>query len=158
MNVSMTKGEQNIIIKYLEDNMIMLEWGSGGSTTYFPRFVSTYHSIEHNKTWYHRVYNELPSNAKLYYVPNNLPRTIPSKREQFVDYVEQVHYIGVDIFNAVLIDGRARVSCAKEVVNFINEKSIVFLHDCHRKEYEEVFEIYDMIDRAGNLAVMKLKI
>ena len=157
MKIGMRKREIDKILEYLEPHFLMLEWGSGGSTTFFPRYVSRYHSIEHSKEWYHRVYNEIGDNVRLYYVPQNLPRTRPTKREEFVDYVEQVHYIGVPNYNAVFIDGRARIACAKEVIGFINKESVIFLHDCHRGEYKEIFEIFEEIDRAGNLAVLKLK-
>ena len=157
MLIGMRKREIEKLLSYLEKNMIMLEWGSGGSTTFFPFFVTRYHSIEHTKDWFRKVGNELPENARLYYVPMNLPRTRPTKREEFVDYVEHVHSIGVDNFDAVFIDGRARVACAQEVRRFVNEKSVLFLHDSHRAEYAEIFDLYEVIDKAGSLRVMKIK-
>ena len=77
MKVGMRQNEIDKILEYIDKSTIMFEWGSGGSTIFFPRYVSRYHSIEHSKEWYHRVYNELPGNARLYYVPNNLPRSRP---------------------------------------------------------------------------------
>ena len=41
----MDDSEINTIIKYLNKEDIMLEWGSGGSTNYFPQFVKEYYSI-----------------------------------------------------------------------------------------------------------------
>lgn len=153
----MIRDECDKILEYINKDTIMLEWGSGGSTTYFPQFVKLYLSIEHDKYWFDLVKMAQPDNCELYWVKNNLPRTIPSKREQFKDYVEYVNHLGIEHFDAVLIDGRARVACAKEVVPYINQKSVVFLHDCQRNEYKEIYTIYEQVDRAGVLSVMRLR-
>lgn len=156
MNVGMAPSEVELIVKYLNKDMIVLEYGSGGSTTFFPKYVKMYHSIEHDKTWFNRVGDELPENARLYWVPQNFPRTQPTRREQFVDYVEYINSIGVPKYNAVLIDGRARVACAIEVIRYLTFDSVVFLHDSNRAEYLPIFNIYDVIEKAGSLRVLKI--
>lgn len=155
--IGMTSPEINMIQKYLSDDMIVLEWGSGGSTLYFPRYVKRYFSIEHNKHWYEKGTNAKPDNCTIYWVKENAPRTRPTKRKEFKDYVEYIHCLGIEKFDAVLIDGRARIYCAFEVKPYLKEDSIIFLHDCHRKEYKEIYEHYDEIDKVGNLLVLKIK-
>ena len=157
MKVSMSNHEIEIIKKYLNKDIIMLEWGSGGSTTYFPQFVKKYYSIEHDKVWFDRVKNELPDNCELFWVKQNAPRTRPSKRHEFKDYVEYVNSLGIEHFDAVLIDGRARIHCAVEVLPYIDENTVVFFHDFHRGEYQSTLEHYEQIDRAETLAVLKVK-
>ena len=155
--VGMDKAEVLKLQFYLNKDMIMLEWGSGGSTLYFPRFVKMYHSIEHSKGWYHRILDNITENTRLYYVPQNLPRTRPTKRDEFKDYVEYIHCIGVPKYDAVFIDGRARVACAMEAIKYMEGTSVMFLHDSQRAEYAPIFDKYDVIDKAGSLRVFKLK-
>ena len=51
--------------------------------------------------------------------------------------------LGVDHFDIVFIDGRARTDCAYKVLNYIDEDSIVFIHDFWpRPEYHKVFDYY----------------
>ena len=42
------------VVKYLNENDIMLEYGAGGSTMYFPKYVKDYYSIEHEEKWCHQ--------------------------------------------------------------------------------------------------------
>lgn len=53
--VWMDNKEIELIDKYLNKDKIMLEYGSGGSTLYFSKFVKEYYSIEHNKLWYDKI-------------------------------------------------------------------------------------------------------
>lgn len=155
--ISMFSYEAEKLKSYLNKDMIMLEWGSGGSTLYFPRFVKMYYSIEHNKKWYDRIHPNISENTRVYYVPNNLPRTRPTKLEEFKDYVEYIHCIGVLKYDAIFIDGRARIHCAAEVADYMDNNSVMFLHDSQRAEYKSIFDMYDVIDKAGSLRVFKLR-
>ena len=40
--------EIDTVISYLDKDKIMLEYGCGGSTTIFPKYVKKFYSIEHN--------------------------------------------------------------------------------------------------------------
>ena len=145
-NVLMSIREMECIKSYLCDNDIMLEWGAGGSTSYFSKFVKKYYSIKHDEKWFNIVKNQINSNVAFYLVKQNLPRIEPTKREEFKDYIEFIHKINVPVFNMVLIDGRARLFCAIEVLPFLNSDSIVFIHDFYpRKIYYPVLEYYEKI-------------
>jgi hypothetical protein len=49
--------------------------------------------------------------------------------KQFENYVTALHRLNVTSFDKVLIDGRARASCAEYVIPFLAEHAIVFVHD-----------------------------
>jgi len=66
----MSTEEINLIESFLKPDMIMLEWGSGGSTIKFSQKVAKYYSIEHVKDWYTEVNKELV-NLKLNNKVNN---------------------------------------------------------------------------------------
>ncbi len=165
LKIWMANEEIELITKYLYPSDVMLEWGAGGSTVYFSRFVKKYYSIEHTFNWYYRAKKQAKSNVKLKYIPPNLPRNVrlipPFKPEQFVDYVHGVSRFKEPIFNKVFIDGRARVECAKEVLKYINKDSIVFIHDFYRrKHYHTILEFYDKLEEiktGSGLIALKLK-
>ena len=132
-----------LILKHLYYTDTMLEWGSGGSTTYFPHFVNKYYSIEHDEEWSKKIQEEILPNVDFHYVPQNAPRTIPTQRSQFETYIGYVDTLGVDKFDKVLIDGRARGWCAEYVLKYLHKDSIIFIHDFwNRPQYHVVFDWY----------------
>ena len=173
--------ELELIQSHCSDKKVMLEWGCGGSTTIFPKYVKEYYSIEHNLDWYWKVQEEIDDeldnvnvhlcdipkgvptmreefwdkyDENLLYASEHLDTTIPSfedcvyPRDKYIwgDYIDYVDRIGVNHFDIVLIDGRARTDCAYKVLNYIDESSIVFIHDFWpRPEYHKVFEWYDEV-------------
>ena len=55
MKVLMGKDEIAIIRGHLQPSHVMLEWGAGGSTVYYPQFVAAYFSVEHDRGWFRKV-------------------------------------------------------------------------------------------------------
>lgn len=158
----MDNREIKLIESYLTKDDIMLEWGCGGSTLYFPKFVNKYYSIEHNKEWFEKIKKEVFDNVNINYVSNNLPRTHPTKKEQFLDYINSVDNLGVNKFDKVLIDGRARNFCAEKIIPYLKEDSVVFIHDFWKRyRYHNVFNWYKEVDSIKNtnqtLVALKLK-
>ena len=83
--------EIELIQSYLSDKKIMLEYGCGGSTTIFPKYVKKYYSIEHNLDWYWKVQEEIIDD-KLDNVNVHLcdiPKGVPTKREEFWDMYDE---------------------------------------------------------------------
>ena len=143
----MSPQEIQLIESFLKPNMTMLEWGSGGSTVTFSKKVAKYYSIEHVKDWYSKVDEELvnlnlKSKVTNVLIEPDYPRTIPTKYEEFKTYIEYVDELGV-MFDAVLIDGRARAQCAERVLNYLNPGAVVFIHDFwQRPQYHSVLKDY----------------
>ena len=50
--VGMSEKEAIKAEHYVKGKTKMLEWGSGGTTLYFPQMIDKYVSIEHDKKWY----------------------------------------------------------------------------------------------------------
>lgn len=76
-------GEVTIIEKYMKEADMVLEWGSGYSTSYFSKHVKKYVSIEHNPEWFRNVVNSLPHNVEYYLVQRN----DPDRRDEVLDSV-----------------------------------------------------------------------
>lgn len=161
----MSDQEIDLIKKYLSEDKVMLEWGSGGSTCTFAPLVKEYYSIEHNKKWYEDVDTYL-SKQKFrekvfnFLVEPDFPRTIPTKYEEFKSYIEYVDTINKN-YDIVLIDGRARVECAKYVIPCLNDDAVVLVHDYFpRSHYYSINQYYERIDAVTSgqsIAAFKLK-
>jgi hypothetical protein len=67
--VGMTEKEVSKIEKYIKSEDTVLEWGSGGSTLYFPNMVKKYVSIEHDINWYDKIKPDTSWNVDFYHVP-----------------------------------------------------------------------------------------
>ena len=67
----MSDNEIGLVMKYLSSDKVMLEWGSGGSTNTFSKFVKKYYSIEHDTTWAKEVQKNLNSNVTFYHIPQS---------------------------------------------------------------------------------------
>lgn len=168
---------------YLKPSNIMLEWGAGGSTMYFAKFVKELHSIEHIEKWCNQ---DFPSNVSINHVhPDYHPKkdpgvkgsTIPQDKYdeikaehpyandhaikrywQFKSYVDKVADLGVEKFDRVLIDGRARSFCAFKVLDFIGPRALVFIDNFYdRPAYQDVLSVYEEIDGAHSLIVLRKK-
>lgn len=160
-SIFMKNKEIQTIRKYLDRDDIMLEWGSGGSTWYFPLFVKEYHSIEHQEKWYKKVSNNILHNTTLYLQEANKKTNRCKNRSEYKDYIEKVHDLNIKKFDKVLIDGRGRKYCAKEVLPYLQDDSLVFIHDFwNRKRYHSVLKYYDVVEKITSgkqLAVLRKK-
>ena len=171
----MSQVEIDTILKYLKPEFTMLEWGCGGSTTFFPNYVANYYSIEHNKEWYDKISKDVPNNVTMNFVARNSERNGNKRAVSYgelegsgrsKDFYDYIHYPSKlnETFDAVLIDGRGRPECGKFITKYITKDSIVFVHDYfyknHRTYYhvlEEKYKVIDSIKTGQTLAVLQLK-
>lgn len=149
----MPEEDWKFIRGYLKPSFTMLEWGSGGSTTFFSYYVKKYYSIEHNLKWFKTVISNIEKekrkNVVLYYVP------APEKNYSKYTTLILDNELKDMYFDVVLIDGRNRVECAKKILDFIDENSFVFLHDAERERYKEIFNYYEIIDRTPTCVLLR---
>jgi len=171
----MSNLEIKTIEKFLNPEMTMLEYGSGGSTAHFSTKVRYYYSLEHDGAWYRTVRNRVGANTNLFHVmikncdiPGSTPPIAKSWAELesscrykiFEKYIKYPANWGIK-FDAVLIDGRARPECAKFIYDYLNKGAHVFIHDYwSRPKYHVVEEAYDVVDSVKDgqtLVVLKKK-
>jgi hypothetical protein len=152
-HVWMSVHEQQLIESYLHENATMLEYGSGFSTLWFSQFVKSYYSIEHSREWYELVRQKILSLPNVQY---RLAAVDPGYKgwaggfsegtyEQFEEYIKAVDAFNIPgrRFDVVLIDGRARASCAKHILKYLHEHSYIFIHDfVGRVGYHKRLESY----------------
>lgn len=169
----MSSAEIDMIIGHLNNNHIMLEYGSGGSTLTFSKYVHKYYSIEHNEEWYNKVRVHCKENTKIFHIPKNRHTNgninianswnkleNSSKYLDFTDYIKFPSRLSKN-FDRILIDGRARPECAKFIFDYIKDDAIIFIHDYWmRKHYhvvEEKYKVIECIKKGQSLAVLQKK-
>lgn len=113
----------NLIFTYRPKHC--LEWGSGGSTIYFPKKHKPVRwlSVEHDGNWIKKIMPEIPDNANVIWTPED---------EWYIDCVKHSR-----IFDFILIDGLHRERCLEVAREIISENGVILLHDSGREEYQE---------------------
>lgn len=124
------------------------EWGSGASTLWLAKRVTSVHSVEH-----HRGFGEMMQEA-LRDVPNAtidivepIPATapvIPSAKEghghlDFEPYVEHIHRVG-GTYSLIVVDGRAREACLLAALDHLEEGGIIVFDNTLRRRYQRAIE------------------
>jgi hypothetical protein len=143
---------EKILTSFKKDHINVLEWGSGGSTVYFTRFLKSreikykWLSVEHHKGWYKQISKLLQKdfNVKFLVFPQ-------SKRNpqsfNFDSYVSSPrihgHEMGFSKFDFILIDGRARARCLVEAKFLLSPGGIILLHDAEREKYHYPFKLFE---------------
>ena len=126
----------------------ILEWGSGGSTYYFSKFLEdnnteyTWTSIEYNRNWYNKV-SDLIKECKntrviLFDVGNDNLRQRNIEMSEYVDYPKTLN----KKFDFILVDGRKRRRCLIESRDLLSPNGAVYLHDAQRKHYHCALKNY----------------
>lgn len=169
----MSEAECKLIESYLKPTYIMFEWGSGGSTLHFPKFVNTLYTIEHLDQWYFLVASKVASDpilktkVKMACIHSDLPfsyadTNIP--RDTFKNYIEAIKLPKREKFDAILVDGEKRVRkyCALESLNYMDKDSVLFLHDYYSEKtaklnWSELEDYFNVVDKVDTLVVMKKK-
>ena len=80
------------------------------------------------------------------------------EKEKWRGYFTGARLFEEKYYTKVFIDGRARVYCALDVLDYIDKDSLVIIHDFGRtKYYENLKEHYDIVERYINLGVLRKK-
>jgi hypothetical protein len=149
-----SKREAKLIEPYLTSGASVLEYGSGESTFEVAAKVKLLITVEHQLEWFNKIKAKLPKNTVILFEPPTcLKWGTDGTYEQFKNYIEAPK----GIFNVIIIDGRARVGCAKYCKNVANENTIIFVHDYQREEYKEIETHLQLIEVVETMAKFKLK-
>lgn len=101
-----------------------LEWGSGGSTIYFPRrhkSITRWYSIEHNGKYVDMIKRSLENTVTLKHVT----------LENYLGVVKGMK------FDFILIDGLMRQECLMFAEDMLNRGGVILLHDASRPEFQK---------------------
>ena len=137
---------ENALITQNKKHLSIFEWGAGGSTEYFTKFLVLNNisydwiSAEYNKKWYNKVKDLKISNVSLvlFDVGNDALKQRNTNMDDYVDYPLSIN----KKFDFVLIDGRKRRRCLEIASKIINDDGTVVLHDAERKYYHCAFNSF----------------
>lgn len=119
----------------------VLEWGCGGSTVHFTRFLRArgipyrWLSIEHDKEWHDIVTAEVTGDpdTRIAWIPAGATRdewrTIPM--DEYVDFPASAN----ERYDVIIVDGRKRRRCLLAARALLKPGGAVFLHDAQRSWY-----------------------
>jgi hypothetical protein len=93
---------------------IIFEYGSGNSSAYWAKKARSIFSVEHDKEWYSKIKNELADNQVV---------TLCETEEMYLNSIQNFPN-KVDV---IIIDGKHREKCAKQVREHLSETGIVIL-------------------------------
>lgn len=113
----------------LTKDLVLFEFGSGSSTSFFAERVKQVISIEHNKEWYEIVYKTKPNNVEL----------ILTDSDSVDDYLNYFNNLN-DKLDMVIVDGLHRNDCLINAFEKLSENGVVVLDDSERPEYKKGIE------------------
>lgn len=108
----------------LNKNITIFEYGAGNSTLFYAKHVKEVIAVEHDKTWYERIKNQMPRNV-----------TIKNIDLDSDDYVNAIK-LEDQRFDVVIVDGRKRVACCKSAIERLSETGVLILDDSERTQYQ----------------------
>ncbi len=150
MSFSLSQEELEFLGAHVRLSDNAWEWGTGASTIYLAGRCRRLVSVEHDAMCAIRSLSAGNVYSSVLYVPQDMPmieHTDDGDLDSFRHYVEVYTGKGVDI---VLIDGRARVACARQVAEAAahgphpahgsDPGTRIFLHDWERPEYARIWK------------------
>jgi hypothetical protein len=111
----------SFIDQRLKSNFRIFEYGTGYSTLYFAKRVSSVVSVEHDQLWASKIRKQLPINVTLIH------------RDLSDGYVDESLSHG--LFDIIAIDGRDRVKCSQIAEKSLNETGIIIWDNTERERY-----------------------
>lgn len=152
------QNEEDFFMNHINGDSLVLEYGSGVSTKEIAKKCKFITSIEHQENWYNKLKNEIPNNCELILKKPDLPYIEGGHcgtYDEFKSYIESPLNKGP--FDIILIDGRARVSCASICKKISHNDTVIFIHDYHRPEYQEALNYLELVEQVGTMAKFKLR-
>ncbi len=119
----------------------VLEWGSGGSTVAFPKFLKAngrsvnWLAVEHDSKWAERVIANVIAGVRVVNIKTDGP-------QGWKPYIEPEAAKGKK-FDVVIVDGRMRRRCMAMAAGLLAEGGIVILHDAERPYYHPAFDQFE---------------
>lgn len=107
-------------------NMKVFEFGSGNSTIWFAKRVSSIVSVEHNEKWYNKIREAIPQNAKIIF--NN-----PTNENEYHKIIKTM----TDKFDLIIVDAIDRVNCLRVSKDHLSENGVIILDNSNRPEYSD---------------------
>ena len=140
-----------------DECMTYVEWGSGGSTFIAPEYSSRVLSIENHPEWCNImlanpfIQCKIAQGHLIYICVDGGPVQRWGTPANSTEYLSHLYLDALSNFDditpdMVLVDGRYRVACAMNSVNWSKPDSVLMIHDYHnRHQYHVVEKFFDPV-------------
>ena len=129
---------------YLTRDMILFEWGAGGSTIFYSKLVKKVISIEYDDSYFNFVQKQLKDrdNVELIFAPPQEKGKYKSFSPQHVgsffdNYVQTIDAYPDQSFDAIVVDGRQRNECFKIALRKVKRDGIIVFDNFDREIYKK---------------------
>lgn len=120
---------------YLTKDMIVFEWGAGGSTTWIAERVKHIYSVEHCSYWYKFLSDKMITeglfNITLYHCPTEtkLPSDV-DRGQALPTYYKPIEDLGMK-FDVIIIDGitNSRNKCMEKAIKYLKDPGGIIVFD-----------------------------
>lgn len=119
-----TYGTIELLKDRLPGSVTVFEYGCGLGTLWWSGQAESVHAVEHIESWLNKISKKAPSNTDIVHRPLGK------------SYVHAISEFDTN-YDVIIIDGRNRVNCAKESVQYLTERGIIIFDDTGRDKYSE---------------------
>lgn len=143
-----SKKARKWLISFLRPEMIVFEYGSGGSTLFLARRVKRIISVEYQFFWFFGVLLALLRRGMVnfwlhysgpertgYLVKNYMSSDLNISSLSFKKFVTTIDQYPNHYFDLVFVDGRARNQCIKHAISKVKQGGYILLDDSNRNIY-----------------------
>jgi SAM-dependent methyltransferase len=130
--------------KYLKKEMLLFEWGAGGSTIFYAARVNKVISIEYDEAYFGFVQGRLEEkeNVELILTPpqetGKLKSFYPEFAGSFFDnYVQTIDAHPDHYFDVIVVDGRQRNACFRSALKKLKPDGIIVFDNFDREIYRK---------------------
>lgn len=129
--------------KHLTSQMVLFEWGSGRSTTWFAQKVKKVISIEYSQEWEQKVQERISqrnlNNVDLKYIPLDHPYKAPTQREypEVPKYVAEIFKEDKESLDVIVVDGHYRLTCVSQCLDYLKVGGFLVIDNSNREKRED---------------------
>lgn len=134
----------------LNENMVVFEYGSGGSTLFFAKRIKKICSVEFNPEWYALVKGQICAkgytNVDLHLLEPKKAGNLTAEEHNAVvnlDYSEYLNFISSfpdNYFDVIFIDGRERSLSLETSISKLRKGGIIVFDNSDRCRYQNAIE------------------
>jgi precorrin-6B methylase 2 len=146
--------------KNIHKDMVVFEYGSGGSSIYFSKHAKQVYSVEHDKEWFVLVQKTIADlgitnwegtfiepeiNTEIEQIPDSVDYSTSDPkfgRHIFKAYVKAIDKFPSQYFDLIVVDGRARPACIRHSIDKLKPNGYMLLDNAERETYQDAINKY----------------
>jgi protein O-GlcNAc transferase len=170
MEPHLSKNDEIMFYRYLENISVYFEYGSGGSTyqASIRNNIKKIYSVESDMEWQKKL-KQMVKNPNMTYIFNEMD-TPPNRwgdpgknatdiqKKNYSNHIRELSKEEQDSIDLVLIDGRFRVACCLKCYDIIKDNCLIAFDDfLNRPHYHIVLEYFDILEKTEDNRMVILK-